>query len=292
MPELPEVETIVRQLQKAIKGEIIKDIWADSPGSLSSRLSFNQFKKTIQGSTIKDIQRRGKNILIFLSKDYVLLIHLRLTGHLLVGKYIFKDKKWIPQEKGSLEERENLFIHWLFLFYSGRALALSDRRKLAKILLLSSSELEKEKSLKELGIEPLSLDFTLQKLKEIVQRSKTEIKRLLMDQKYLVGIGNIYANEILFAAKINPFRKANSLKPLEIQNLYTAIKKTLQQAISYQGTSARDETYRNIYGEKGQFARFLKVYQREGQPCVRCGTAIKRKTQGERSTYWCPHCQK
>jgi len=292
MPELPEVETIVRQFNKTIKGEIIIDLWTDSPNNLEGNFKIEKVRSLIKNRKILKAERRGKNILIFLDQDLILWIHLKLTGHLLVGDFEYLNNQWQPKAQGALLDPQNRFLHWVFSFKSGKRLALSDRRKFAKIVLLTTADLKQAKDLNDLGIDPLSLGFNQKQLEELLSSARGEIKKVLMDQKAISGIGNIYANEILWEAKINPFKKVKELKKEETKRLFQAIKKILIIAIKYQGTSAKDETYRNLEGEKGSYAKFLKVYQKEGEPCSRCATLIKRVKNQGRSTFYCPQCQK
>lgn len=292
MPELPEVENIVRQLNKTIKREVIDDLWTDSPKNLKGNFKIERVRSLIQNRKILKIERKGKNILIFLDKDWVLWIHLKLTGHLLVGFYEYEDSHWQPKAKGAFLDSQNRFLHWVFSFKSGKKLVLSDMRKFAKIVFLTTEDLKQAKDLNDLGIDPFSLKFNQKKLEEILSQTKGEIKKVLMDQKFISGIGNIYANEILWEAKINPFKKAKEFKKKEIKRLFQAIRKILALAIKYQGTSAKDESYRNIYGEKGYYAKYLKVYQKEGDPCFHCGSLIRRIKNYGRSTFYCPKCQK
>lgn len=292
MPELPEIETIVCQLNKDLKREVITDLWTDSPNNLKGNFTIEKVRSLIKNRKILKAERKGKNILIFLDKNWVLWIHLKLTGHLLVGFYDFEDNHWQPKVKGVLLDPQNCFLHWVFSLKSGKKFVLSDMRKFAKIVLLTTEDLKQEKDLNDLGIDPLSLEFNQKKLEEILSQARGEIKKVLMEQKSISGIGNIYANEILWEAKISPFKKAKELKKEEIKRLFQAITKILALAIRHQGTSAKDEAYRTLYGEKGAYAKFLKVYQKEGEPCSRCGTLIKRVKNQGRSTFSCPQCQK
>ncbi len=288
MPELPEVETIVRQLNKEVTNKKIKAVFCFTQTILKN-ISCSSFKKEITEQIIEKIERKGKNILIYLSNKKIILIHLKLTGHLLIGDYEIKNNQLIPKED-QLKDPNNRFIRLAFLLNDNRFLVLSDLRKFAKILLLKPEELEKE--LQSLGIDPLSSDFSLTNFKNLLTKKKGAIKKFLMDQKYISGIGNIYSSEILFEAKIHPLKKIERLTDKEIKNLYNAIKKILLKAVEYQGTSAKDETYRNLYGEKGKYEKFLKVYQREGQKCLNCGQIIKKIVINNRSTFFCPNCQK
>ncbi|MGC8651121.1 MAG: DNA-formamidopyrimidine glycosylase [Minisyncoccia bacterium] len=291
MPELPEVETIVRELNKAVKEQTIVDFWTDSPKNIKGHFNASQFHQLIIGRKILKTERKGKNILIFLDKDLVLWVHLKLTGHFLVGDFEYFHNQWQPKNETIFLEPQNRFLHWVFSLKNGRKLALSDMRKFAKLILLSQKDLKEEKDLNTLGLDPCSSDFTLTNFENTLLKRKGEIKVLLMDQKIISGLGNIYANEVLWEAKINPFKKVKDLKKNEIQRLFKAIKKILKLSIEHQGTSAKDDSYRQINGQKGSYTKFLKVYQREGEPCSRCGSLIKRAKQGSRSTFYCPHCQ-
>lgn len=293
MPELPEVETIVQQLNQQIQGWRIIDVWSDSFRK-QNHLTWPQFQSLVKGKKIKQAARRGKNILLNLEGDLILWIHLKLTGHLLVGHYLFRNQKWLPLEQGYYQDKENTFIHWVFTLEKQKQqkqLVLADRRRFAKVVLLTQSEFLKEKTFQKLGPDPLAKDFTASRLKEILKKTKGPIKQVLMNQEYLSGIGNIYANEILFEAKLNPFKKASELKEEEIDKLFSAIKKVLGEALKFKGTSAEDEAYRMLDGSPGSFSSRLKVYQREGEKCVRCQSIIKRAKDHNRSTFYCPHCQ-
>ena len=290
MPELPEVETIVQQLNKEITGKVINDIWTDYPKSLKGNLSLTKFSKNVIGQKITKVIRRGKNILIFLENNLIILVHLKLTGHFLIGKYSRVNESWQPP-KGNLSDPANSFIHWVFSLSDGRQLALSDKRKFIKIMLLKQSDLDRIEDLK-IGIDPLSPEFTLELLVNLLKSSNKSIKDFLLDQKFIAGIGNIYANEILWEAQISPFVKTREITFPETKALHQAIIKILRNAIKHQGTSAQDEAYRTIQGEKGGYSQFLKVYQRENQPCFRCHQLIKRIKEKSRSTFYCPVCQK
>jgi formamidopyrimidine-DNA glycosylase len=286
MPELPEVETIVRELNQALKNRRIISVWTDNTKNFNSKL----FQDKIINKKIKEVVRKGKNILIIFENDAVLWIHLKLTGHLLLGKYKFDNNHWFPEEKGVYLDRQNLYLHWVFTLDNNKQLVLSDSRRFARVEIIAINELNNFDE--KLGPDPFSKSFTFDYLKQALKKSKITIKKFLMDQKHLSGIGNIYANEILFEAKINPFRKANTLSDKEIRSLFEAIPKILNKAIQYRGTSAEDEAYRDLYGEKGEFEKFLKVYQKEGEKCSRCGGIIIRKKDNNRSTFYCPNCQK
>lgn len=289
MPELPEVETTVLDLKRKVLQRTFLNIWTDAP-NLIRRPKLEEFKKRIRGKKIEDIKRRGKFIIFYLSGNERLLIHQKLTGHLLVGHWKKEKGKWVPQDKGPLEDPMNQFIHIIFFLDNDLMLALSDLRKFARVELLTEKEMEELEDLKKLGPDPLSKNFTLKKFQEIIKSQKRKIKQVLMDQKLISGIGNIYSDEILFRAKVHPFRPANKLKLEEIKRIYTYIKSVLRQAIKLGGESISD--YRRPNGTKGGFDKERKVYRREGQPCYICGTKIEKRKIGSRSTYFCPKCQK
>jgi len=289
MPELPEVETTVRDLQKNILGRKIEDIWSDFKKIVKKPKNFEQFKKEIKGKKIQKIWRRGKNILFNLSQNKTLLVHQKLTGHLLLGRWELEKKQWKSKIKGPLlEDSKNKFLHLIFFLDNSQMLALSDLRKFAKVELLDEEELERE--LKEIGPEPLKKDFTLDKFKEIFQQARGKIKQILIDQAIVAGIGNIYSDEILWQAKIHPLKKIKQLSDEELKRIYQAMKEILSKAIKLEGESISD--FRRISGEKGYFDKERKVYRRENEKCPRCGTIIKRIKLTGRSAHFCPKCQK
>ena len=288
MPELPEVETTVRDLKKKILGRTIVEVWSDFPKMIKKPESFEQFKKRIKGKRIEKVWRRGKNILIDLSDNKTLLIHQKLTGHLLLGKWKKEKGKWISETKGPLsEDPMNKFLHLIFFLDNKEMLALSDLRKFAKVELVEKKEIKKE--LSSLGPEPLSKDFTFEKFQEVLRGKKGKIKQVLMNQEVLAGIGNIYSDEILWQAKIHPLREAKGLKKEELRKIYKAMREILAQAIRLGGESISD--FRRPSGEKGGFDKMRKVYRRQGERCFRCKTPIKRIKIGGRSAHFCPRCQ-
>jgi len=289
MPELPEVETTVRQLRLRVVGQVFAGVWSDWKKIIKKPKSFDQFQKEIKGRKIQRVRRRAKNILFDLSGGKTLLVHQKMTGHLLIGKWKKKDGKWQPP-KGPLQDKYNSYIHLLFTFKNGLMMALSDLRKFAKVELWNSKELENSKDMKNLGPEPLEKDFTFTKFKKILEGQKKNIKQALMDPSVIAGIGNIYSDEILWQAKVHPLKKVPDLSEKDLKEIFKAIKKVLLLAIKLKGESFSD--YRVPTGEKGGFDDERKVYQKEGENCSRCGTAIKRIKVGGRSAHFCPKCQK
>lgn len=292
MPELPEVETTIRGLRSRILGRKIKDVWTDFERMVKKPKTFKEFKKELKGKKINTINRRGKNILVNLSGSKILLIHQKMTGHLLVGRWTFKKGEWLSEFSGPLQDDpKNRFLHLIFFLDHDKHLALSDLRKFAKVELWGKDELERSKEFRSLGPEPLEKNFTLAKFKEVLgKRKKGKIKQILMDQKIIAGIGNIYSDETLWEAKINPLRDVKTLKEKELKKIYGAIKKTLKKGIKVRGDSVSD--YRKVDGTKGSFGNSEKVYRKEGKECPRCKSIIKRKKIGGRSAHFCPKCQR
>ena len=289
MPELPEVETIVRDLQKEVLGRAFIDVWTDFKKMIKKPTSFEEFKKEIKGRKIQKVWRRGKNILFDLSEDKTLLIHQKLTGHLLLGEWKQNRGEWQAKIPGPLsEDPMNRFLHLIFWLDNNQMLALSDLRKFAKVELLDKDTLEKE--LSSFGPEPLDKDFTFEKFRECLKNKKGKIKQVLIDQEVIAGIGNIYSDEILWEAKIHPFKETKQLSDEEIKRIYNTMREILPKAIKLGGESISD--FRRISGERGYFDKERKIYRREGEKCSRCGTIIKRVKLASRSAHFCPGCQK
>ena len=285
MPELPEVETTCRQIKAKVLERAFLDVWTDFPKMIKRPKSFDEFKKKIKNKKIEKIWRAGKNIIFDLSDNFSLLIHQKLTGHLLHGTWNMEHETWVPASNPFLEEKVNTYIHLMFFLDDGEMLALSDLRKFAKIELWSQTELKKE--LSSLGPDPLEIDFNEFKKRLIKKRGK--IKQVLIDQEIISGVGNIYSDEVLFEAKVHPLKEIKQLSNKENKRVYQALRKILRKAIELQGESISD--YRTPSGERGGFDKLRKVYRREGEPCLRCGTIIKRVKIGGRSAHFCPQCQ-
>ena len=283
MPELPEIETIKREAQRVLKGrKILRVEILDTKPVRWQEKDFCSLK-----GSIKNIRRFGKILVFDLSSGKSILIHLKLTGQLV---YQEGEKKVAGghYEKGSLQV-PNKFTRLIFHLDKG-TLYFNDLRKFGYLKLVPTNRVGETKEIKELGPEPLSSDFSLQYFSDLLRRTKRAVKIVLMDQKKISGVGNIYANEALFWAKIRPDRPANSLSPKEIKALYQALKKVLKKGIELKGAS--ENTYVDLFGRKGRFMEKVAVYQRDGQPCPLCGMKIKKITLGGRSAYFCPHCQK
>lgn len=299
MPELPEVETISKYLNKKIPGLIIRDFWTDfSAGSqmgsnIKFPLSVEKFRKEIVGKKILKVYRKGKNILIDLSGNKLLLVHQKMTGHLLIGKWSFdyaqdgQHPKVKSLVKGTMQEKVNNYIHAIFYLSNGWQLALSDLRKFAKMMAGDKNEIENFPDLKDLGPDPL--EISEKEFVEILSKQRGKIKQVLMDQNVFAGIGNIYSDEILWFAKIHPFTRVEGLKDKDLRNIYKYTKQVLKEAIKLRGTSISD--YRDPEGRAGGYDKIRKVYRREGEKCPRCSSTIKRLKMGGRSAHFCPKCQ-
>ena len=285
MPELPEVQTIVEDLNKKVKGETFVGFWSDWRKSV--RMPIEKFAREIKGRKILSASRVGKNIFLNLAGGKTMYIHLKMTGHLLVKSEKLKVKS---DGKGYFSEKVNQYIHHIFYLKSGKTLEFSDLRKFGKIIMEDTDRIGKIKEIENLGVDAMSPEFTFPKFDEILDGRKTKIKLLLMDQGKIAGIGNIYVSEILFEAGILPSRPANELSREERRKIFIAVKKILEKAIKLRGTS--DSDYRDTAGAPGRFQEVLKVYRQAGKKCPKCGTIVQREKMGQRGTFFCPKCQR
>ena len=279
MPELPEAETIRRQLAQSIKGAKITRVQVTLRRIVRDHGSPRELVRLVQERTIKKIERRGKALVFTLNtvKPATMMIRLGMSGQLLVNK---------PKD-----ERLN-HTHIIFSLNDGRELRFVDIRQFGSAQAWPHHDWSEIPELAQYGPEPLSKDFTLDFLSQALKRRAIKLKAALMDQKLVAGIGNIYADEICFEARIHPERKASSLTKPELERLYAAIPAVLRRAIKHMGTSAEDETYTDVFGNPGRFQRMLRVYRRTDQPCRVCGTPIKRSVLQKRGVHFCPKCQK
>lgn len=272
MPELPEVETIKMDLQKLIVGKKIVKISSDSPKQVQPSLGI--VEKAVEGTKITKIARKAKLLQIFLDNGKILIIHLKLTGRLL-----FRQKK----------DLEDQWTHAVISFSDDTQLRFADSRKFGWIKLIENKK-DLDKILSGYGLEPLS-DLTLDKFKEILKKNSRAIKIILMDQTKISGIGNIYACEALFLAKIDPRRSAKSLSGKEAEVLFEKIEYVLKLGLKYRGAS--DQYYLDAYGQKGEYQKHFLVYGKKGEDCPdNCGGKIKRIVVGGRGTFYCPTCQR
>ena len=308
MPELPEVQTIVSDLRKILPGLKIAGVETDwekmFPARGGSALGgkntpFENFKKEVIGEKIISVKRIGKNILINLSGNKTVLVHQKMTGHFLYGKWRMVDGKWESKEMGAIrDDPQNRFIHLVFNLSNDRQLALSDLRKFAKVLLWPTDKLSELEDINNLGPDPTAENFDFNKFQERLtplaarlSRKKGKIKTILMDQSVFAGIGNIYSDEILWLAGIHPLRQVSSLTQEEMKSIFISTKKILKRALEARGTS--DSDYRDPSGKKGGYQEMLYVYGLEGEKCQKKdGGVIARLKIGGRSAHFCPVHQK
>lgn len=292
MPELPEVETIARDLDRNLRNLTIKNFKVVNERTRRARpflnLAENKFRQKVLGQTVRGVSRRAKLLVFDLEENY-LLAHLKMTGQLILKKSQGRILSGGHPILGVGRELPNKFTRAIIEFTDGSHLYFNDIRRFGWLKLIKRNQLPKELSM--LGQEPLEKGFTAAGLAQILERkAKSTVKQAIMDQKQLVGVGNIYADEALFAAKIKPARRAGSLRPPQINALYLAIRQVLKSSIKYRGTSFSD--YRDGHGQPGGFVRHLKVYGRSGEACFSCKRPIKKSRLGGRGTHWCEYCQR
>lgn len=283
MPELPEVETIKLGLQGKIIGLRITDI------EVRVQKIFQGTQKEVISAKVKKISRRAKILILDLDNGKSLVIHLKLTGQLVYHKdgsqATFGHP--IPFAGTTLPAKTT---HVIFTFSDGSKLFYNDVRKFGWIKVVATNQVPKLKIMAEFGPEPLASEFTEKKFKEIILAKKTPIKLILMDQKKIAGVGNIYANEALFLAGINPQKRGNSLSEKEVEKLYKSLLLVLKEGIKYGGSS--ENAYVTALGDFGKMQEHFRVYAKNGKKCSRCGRGIKRISLGGRGTFFCEYCQK
>jgi formamidopyrimidine-DNA glycosylase len=269
MPELPEVETAVRALRKPLVGRTVTGMQNDWDKHLATP-SLPDFRQRIAGKIVRSVDRRGKFLVFNMSEGETMLVHLKMTGHLAV----------VPAG-----EAADKHVHTAFELDNGAELRFRDERKFGRVYLLQ----DPQTVLGQLGPEPLDDSFTPEVLHRLLQGRKRILKPLLLDQTFIAGIGNIYADEALYYAEIRPTRISNSLSEAESQALHANIQKALNLGISREGASI--DNYRKPDGSRGEMQDVLVAYGRTGEPCERCGGIIERIVLGSRSTHFCPNCQ-
>ncbi|MFD1707959.1 DNA-formamidopyrimidine glycosylase [Siminovitchia sediminis] len=273
MPELPEVENVKRSLLQLVRGKTIQSVTAGWPKIIKYPLEPEQFYDALRGQSILDIQRKGK-FLIFVLDEYALVSHLRMEGH-----YSFHH----------MEEKPDKHTHVIFRFTDGTQMRYRDVRKFGTMHLFKKGTEVHELPLSKLGPEPFSADFSPSYLKTRLQKTDRIIKAVLLDQTVVAGLGNIYADEVLYQAKVHPERRAKTLTDEEIERLSQAIISILEDSIASGGSSVN--TYMNSMGLSGTYQNKLRVYGRDGDACPECGTTLEKMKAAGRGTHFCPACQ-
>ncbi len=286
MPELPEVETVRRGLRKLIIGRIIGAVQHDTPKSFPNAAA--DVEHFLIGANITDVRRRAKVLLIDLSTDYTLVIHLKMTGQLVFrGEIAFGAGH--PNESliGVLPDRSTRVT---LEFTDGPKLFFNDQRKFGWMKLMPTLEVPNIDFMKKVGPEPLEADFTADEFaSRFTRRARTSIKAALLDQTVVAGVGNIYADESLWGAKIHPLRQVQTITSVEFQTLYKELREVMNLAIEKGGST--DKNYVNAEGKRGSYMDFARVFRREGLPCPRCETEIIKFKAAGRGTHICPVCQ-
>jgi len=282
MPELPEVQTTVDGLNKTVKGRVIVSVWTDykshfykGKNDIKDPKFFSQFQKEVSGQKIKLAERRGKHILIHLSNNQTIIVHMKMTG------YFYYNPK--PDTK---------FVHLLFTLDNGKELAFSDMRKFAKVTLIKTSEVAQSIHIKPLGPEPLDPSFKFEDFKQqLNKKPRGKIKQVLLDQTIISGIGNIYSDEILWRANTHPLSIVRKIPEANLKLMFKALKETLKKGIDFGGDSMSD--YKNINGEKGHFQDHHMAYRRTKLPCLKkmCKGIMAKTVVGGRSGHFCPKHQ-
>lgn len=317
MPELPEVHTTVQGLNEVLHGLSITDVWSGyksaahaGKDNIKNPLYFKKFRAAVVGAKFVSATRRGKNVLVHVrakggsakssgASDNTILIHMKMTGHLLYGRYEFSRSHniWRTKDTGPLQDPFNQHIRLVFTLSNGKHLAFSDLRKFAKVFVTPTAGLDHTPDLAHLGPDPLSRDFTLALFKKrLAVRPRGKIKQMLMEQDEVAGIGNIYSDEILYESGVHPLSIVGKIPVAKLAKMHAAAKLMLKRGIDFGGDS--DSDYRNVYGEPGKFQHKHSVYRRTGKPCPKkvgasrngraCGGIIERLKIGGRSAHFCP----
>ena len=289
MPELPEVETVARDLARWVTGARIVDVEVDWARTIRHPQPPERFAAELRGATIERVGRRAKSVLIHLGDGRVLTVALRMSGALIVAP------------PGTPPDRH---VRVVMRLQDGRELRFRDTRKFGRIGLWEGGGLRRRRRrlaeatgtfrvgdvLARHGPEPMTRSFSAARLGERLRGRRARLKTLLLDQSFIAGVGNIYADEALWRARLHPLRAADSLTPDEVRRLHRAVRAALREGVVNRGTSFSD--YEGVDGEPGANAEQLRVYQRTGEPCLRCGHRIERIVVGQRSTHFCPRCQR
>jgi formamidopyrimidine-DNA glycosylase len=278
--ELPEVEVARRDLEKDVVGRRVAEVevrrMKNTKRVIRRHKSPKEFRDRLKGHKFTRADRKGKYILLYLDDGDVLVAHFGMSGRLLRGN------KRVPLDNHT---------HVIITFQQGGDLRFVDPRTFGELFVTAADSLGKVKELAHIAIDPLEDTFTWQQFSELLERRASKLKPLLMDQQFVSGLGNIYSDEVLFAAGLRHDRMSNELSSQEVRRLYRAIQEVVQEAIRFRGTTLGDEAYVDIYGKPGEYQNELKVYGRRGEPCRRCRTAIQVVKYSGRNSYFCPQCQ-
>jgi formamidopyrimidine-DNA glycosylase len=278
VPELPEVETIRRDLEKEVVSRRIKSVEVKGKRSVRRHKTSAEFKTRLEGHKVNGVRRAGKYLLVDLDGGDVLVVHLGMSGQLLRVK--------------SPKEPMERHTHVVITFTQGGQLRFVDPRTFGELFVTTGDELTSAvPELAHLGFDPLEDVMSWARFGLMLAEKHTALKALLMDQKFVAGIGNIYSDEILFAAGLRYDRPSDSLSAQEVRRLYRAMIETLTEAVKFRGSSLADEQYRDLYGEVGEYQGQHQVYDRDGQPCRRCRNAVVKVKVNGRSAFLCEHCQ-
>jgi formamidopyrimidine-DNA glycosylase len=286
VPELPEVETVRRGLAGLIVGRTLSAVEHDTPKSFPNAAA--DVKSFLIGASVAAVRRRAKVLMIDLSTGYTLVIHLKMTGQLVFrGEAVFGAGHPNDSLIGVLPDRSTRVT---FTFTDGSRLYFNDQRKFGWIRLMPTVEVPNIDFMQKVGPEPLDADFTAAQFAgRFKRRARTSIKAALLDQTVVAGVGNIYADESLWGAKIHPKRLVGTITETEFECLYTELRAVMNLAIAKGGST--DKNYVNAEGKRGSYMDFARVFRREGKPCPRCGTTIIKFKAAGRGTHICPHCQ-
>ncbi|HEX6597170.1 MAG TPA: bifunctional DNA-formamidopyrimidine glycosylase/DNA-(apurinic or apyrimidinic site) lyase [Acidimicrobiales bacterium] len=279
VPELPEVETLKRDLEKEVVGKRIRAVEVTGMRSIRRHPNKKHFIGKLEGKKINGVERRGKYLLFKLEGGDVLVVHMGMSGQLL-------------KAKGGVKDPPPKHTHVVFTFTQGGQMRFVDPRTFGEMFVTTPDELEEVvPELAHLGFDPLDDVMSWTRFGELLQAKKTKLKTLLMDQKFVAGIGNIYSDEILWAAGLRYDRSSERLTSQEVRRLWRAMIETLQDAVKHRGSSLSDEQYVDLFGKMGEYQKEHKVYDREGQTCRRCRSTITKVKVNGRSSFLCPQCQ-
>lgn len=278
--ELPEVEVVRRDLEKDVVGRKIKTVEVKASKNAKRAIRRHKMRKEftapLTGRKVTRVERRGKWLLLFLDSDDVLVVHFGMSGQLV---------------RGTKRNPPPTHTHVVFTFQQGGDMRFIDPRTFGEMFVTKVDDLGKVKELQHVAIDPLENTFTWPAFGAAMAGKAAKLKPLMMDQKFLSGLGNIYSDEVIFSAGLRYDRMSNTLSSQEVRRLYRAIQETVQEAIKYRGTTLEDEAYVDLFGEPGSYQNELKVYGRKGLPCKRCRSPIQTVKISQRNSFYCEQCQ-